>query len=99
MASMYTSSNQYPPLNVTAAQCSTTTIIASEATARDANGATDRSVADSSAPEVTYRHDTVGTMALVRAGCPHTFSSVTAEAGVSKRATGDRILDSVPSDR
>ncbi len=64
MASMYTSSNQYPLPNALAAQCRTKTTTAIEATAAVANGGTRRSVATPTAAEVTYRHDTVVTMAL-----------------------------------
>ena len=59
MASMYTSSNQYPLANVAAAKCRTETTRAIEATGAVAKGGTRRSVAVSLAADVTCGHDTV----------------------------------------
>jgi hypothetical protein len=60
MASMYTSSNQYPLPKVLAAQCKTATTTAMEPTAPAANRLTGPWVAVWTAAVVTRRHDTVG---------------------------------------
>jgi acetyl esterase/lipase len=110
MASMYTSSNQYPLLKAPAIQCNTATAAAIGNTTPVANGAIGRSNVVSVLVVVTYTHVTVAAMTLgIDAQVLAEMAPLLAELGESqpaavgdveaRRVSGHRMFDLVGSTR